>query len=469
MKDNNMITPVILAGGSGTRLWPLSRNKLPKQFLPLFYKQTMLQKTVLRLSDMKTSKPIIICNDDHKFLVSDQMLQINKECEILLEPFLKNTAPAITLAALSLKAESILLVLAADHIIEDEKAFRKQVQQSCQYLKDNKIVIFGIKPISPNTNYGYIETEKVNESFYEVLNFKEKPGIKLAEKYFKNNNYFWNSGMFLFKAGTFIKELDTYNPVILDVCKKTFKTIKTEMGFKKFDKNIFSKCPNKSIDYAIMEYTKIAIMVPLYTKWYDIGSWNSLMEISKKNDDGNVIKGNIITTNSKNSIIYSLNNKLVATNAIKDLIIIDTKDALLVSGINETGSIKSLVEKIKKKNPETIESFLDENRPWGSFESIIKEPGYQVKKLTVKPGGQLSVQKHEYRSEHWVVVSGIAEVIKGKDNFILHANESIYISKGVLHSLKNNSKENLIIIEVQTGSYLGEDDIERYADIYGRQ
>jgi len=468
LKNNYIITPVILAGGSGSRLWPLSRKKLPKQFHALKKKETMLQQTILRLGNMKTTKPIIICNNDHKFIVQDQISQINKECEILLEPISKNTAPAITLAALSLNPKAILLILAADHIIEDEKIFREQVKKACQHLKDNKIVIFGIDPSSPNINYGYIKTNKGKESGLEVLSFKEKPNAKLAKEYFKNDNYFWNSGMFLFKVETFLKELETYNPKILNICKKTTETMEIDMGCKKFDKKIFSKCPDKSIDYAIMEHTKVAVMVPLYTKWSDIGSWNALMEISKKNDDGNVTKGNVVTNNSKNSIIYSLNNRLVATNAIKNLIIIDTKDALLVSSTNDTRTIKPLIEKIKKTNPETVESFLDENRPWGSFESMVKEPEYQVKKIIVKPGGQLSIQKHKYRSEHWVVVFGTATVIKGKNTFILQAGDSIYIPKEILHSLRNNTKVNLIIIEVQTGTYLGEDDIERFDDIYGR-
>lgn len=473
MKNDNKITPLILAGGSGERLWPLSRSKLPKQFHSINHNNTMLQRTVMRLSKMNINNPIIICNNDHKFIVKDQMLQINKKCEILLEPLAKNTAPAITLAALLSKPDTNLLVLAADHIIEDENIFKQQVEKACHCLKDNKIVVFGIKPTSPNINYGYIETKKetykeTNISF-EVKSFKEKPDIKIAKKYFKNKCYFWNSGMFLFKGKTFLNELKTYNSRILNLSKKTVKTASIDNGFTVFDKNAFSKCPNKSIDYAIMEHTKIAVMVPLITSWSDIGTWNSLMEISKKNINGNVIKGDVITNDTKNSIIYSLNKRTIATNGIKNLTIVDTKDALLVSSTKEDLSLKPLVKKIKKQKSDLIDSYPYENRPWGSFESIVKDNCYQVKKLVIKPGGQLSLQKHQFRSEHWVVVSGTAQVIKGKDKIKLGTNESIYIHKNTLHSLKNDGKKDLIIIEVQTGTYLGEDDIERVEDIYGRK
>ena len=469
MNNEYKITPLILAGGSGERLWPLSRSKLPKQFHAVNHNNTMIQTTVMRLSNMNITNPIIICNNDHKFIVKDQMLQINKECEILIEPLAKNTAPAITLAALLSKPDTNLLVLSADHIIEDENIFKQQVEKACHCLKDNKIVVFGVKPTSPNINYGYIETNKENNSSFEVKSFKEKPDIKIAKKYFKNKDYFWNSGMFLFKAKTFLNELKNYNSKILTVSKKTIQTANIENGFTVFDENTFSKCPNKSIDYAIMEHTKIAVMVPLITSWSDIGTWNSLMEISKKNANGNVIKGDVITKDTKNSIIYSLNNKTIATNGIKNLTIVDTKDALLVSSTKENLSLKPLVKKIKKHKSHIIDSYPDENRPWGSFESIVKDKGYQVKKLTIKPGGQLSLQKHQFRSEHWVIVSGTAQVIKGKDKIILGTNESIYIHKNTLHSLKNDGKEDLIIIEVQTGTYLGEDDIERFEDIYGRK
>jgi mannose-1-phosphate guanylyltransferase/mannose-6-phosphate isomerase len=468
MKKNFEITPIILAGGSGTRLWPLSRNKLPKQFHVLYKNKTMLQHTIELFNNMNVSTPIIICNKDHKYLVKDQIAEINKTCDILIEPFSKNTAPAIALAALYVKPDTTLLVLSADHKIQSKKKFREKVKEAFNYSSENKIVAFGVKPTNPNINYGYIRTIVGNDIGSKILNFEEKPNISKAKIYFKNKEYFWNSGIFLFKSDVFLSELETFNPKILKYCKKTFKSLKVDKEFKTFDDNIFSKVPNISIDYAIMEYTKIGIMVPLNTNWSDIGTWKTLMDISKKNKQGNLIKGNVITENSRNSIIFSMSNKTIVSNSIKDLTIIDTKNALLVSSTNETDNLKKLVEKIKKKKPEIIESALDENRPWGSFEVISQGLFYKVKKIIVKPDGQLSLQKHKFRSEHWVVVSGKANVIKGTENFILNVNESTYIPNGVIHSLKNEGRNNLVIIEVQTGNYLGEDDIERLTDIYHR-
>ena len=465
---NDIITPIILAGGAGKRLWPLSRRKLPKQFHAFNGNITMLQQTIIRLKLLKTNTPIIICNNDHKFIVKDQMSQINVKCKILVEPISRNTAPAITLTAL-LNPEANMLILAADHLIEDEKIFKRQIEQGFNHLKNNKIVIFGVTPTSPNINYGYIQTKTSDYKNFEVLAFKEKPNINQAKKYFKQKTYFWNSGIFLFKSNSFLKELNKYSPEILDICRKTVKTISKDKDFNFFNKSIFSKCKDQSIDYAIMEYTKIALMIPLGTKWSDVGTWNTIMNISEKNQDGNVLKGNVVTTNSKNSMIHAYYNKLIATHGIKDLVVIDTKDALLICSNNEEESIKRLIDKVEEDNPEKIDIYPDENRPWGSFESISKGTEYQVKKITVKSNGKLSLQKHKYRSEHWVVVSGKAEVTKGKKKFFLNANESIYIPQGILHSLKNNEKEDLIIIEVQTGTYLGEDDIERFEDIYGRK
>ena len=469
MLKDEIIIPVIPAGGSGTRLWPLSRKKLPKQFNSLGGKLTLIQKTLLRLNKMKIGKPIIICNNDHKYIVQDQILQIKIECEILLEPVAKNTAPAIALVALLKKPETNLLILPSDHIIKDEKKFVDQVENSLSHLKNKKIVVFGVKPNSPNINYGYIETGKKLEKAYQVKSFKEKPNIKLAKKYFKSDKYFWNSGIFLFTAETYIKELKKFSPEILNVCKNTIKTIEKSINFTIFDEYVFSKSPNTSIDYAVMENTKESVVIPLETDWSDIGTWGSLLEASPKDNNGNVLKGNVITSDTNNSIIYSLNKKLLAVNEVDNLTIIDTKDALLVSSNKRSTNLKLLVEKVKIDNSQRVDTTLDENRPWGSFESIIKEQGFQVKKIIVKSGGQLSLQKHKHRSEHWVVVSGVAEVIKGKDTFTLYHNQSVYIPTGVIHSLKNNSKEPLVIIEVQTGSYLEEDDIERFNDIYGRK
>ena len=378
MKNDEILTPIILAGGSGVRLWPLSRRDLPKQFHILNGAETMFQQTLTRLKSLHTTRPIIICNEEHKFIVEDQITQIKIDCEILLEPISKNTAPAIALAVLSLKPETMILVLAADHIIKDQKTFAKQVEESYQHAKNNKIVIFGIKPQSPNINYGYIETKKFNNNVYEVKEFKEKPDIILAKRYLEDGNYFWNSGMFSFKASTFIEELGTHEPKILKICKKAIKTLKKKSIFNSYDKVIFSKCPNKSIDHAIMEKTKKALMIPLKSDWSDIGTWNSLMEFNSKGNN-NVTKGNIVTKDSKKSIIYSLNDRLVAVNGIERMIVIDTKDCLLVSSQDKSENLKKLVAKIKEKKPEIVDSFPDENRPWGSFETLTKDEHYKVK------------------------------------------------------------------------------------------
>ncbi len=467
--NKHLITPIILAGGSGTRLWPLSRKKLPKQFHALIDNKSMLQLTLLRLKDANFNKPIIICNSDHKFVVEDQISEIDIKCDILLEPCSKNTAPAITLASLLIKSEANLLILAADHMIDNKKIFVQQIKASISHVEQNNVVIFGIRPTTPNTQYGYIETGFEVGDGFQVVSFKEKPNLSLAKEYYKNKNYYWNSGIFFFKKSTLLSELKKFSPEILDICKKTHKSLSKDKNFINFEKEQFTKCPKKSIDYAIMEYTKNAIMVPLKTRWSDIGSWQSLMNESKKDKNGNVTKGNIVTVNSKNSLIFNLNKKIIATNDVKNLVIVETKDSLLISSSKERSSIKSLVKDVEKKYPEKVEVFPDENRPWGSFESILKETGFQVKKIIVKSGGQLSLQTHQYRSEHWVVVSGIAEVTKGNKKVILKKNESIYIKKGEMHSLKNNESEDLIIIEVQVGSYLEEDDIQRYDDIYGRK
>ncbi len=462
------ITPLILAGGLGTRLWPLSRKKMPKQFHAICNKKTMLQETALRLKKKYFNKPIVVCNDDHKFIVKEQLQQIGVDCDILIEPLAKSTAPAIALVSHFTKTNLNLLVVSTDHFIKDEKNFCRQIKIANETLEHNKIIIFGVKPSSPNTNYGYIETKKKNEIEYEVISFKEKPDFQTAVKYLKKENTFWNTGIFLFKANTFLHELKKYNPSIYNICKKTASTVCIGPDFTTFHKKYFKNCPNKSIDYAIMEYTKLSIMFPLDTIWNDVGTWGSVMEISKKNRDGNVTKGNIVTNDTRDSIIYSLDNKLIATNGIKDLIIIDTQDSLLVSSIKDNIETRPLIQKIKKNNFNNLDISPNENRPWGSFELIGKSSGYKVKKIIVKPGGQLSLQRHKFRAEHWVVISGTANVIKEKNNYILKANESIFIPKGTKHSLKNEKDTDLIIIETQTGEYLEEDDIERFEDIYNR-
>lgn len=463
------ITPVILAGGFGERLWPLSRKNFPKQFHNLSEENTMIQKTLLRLKGMETKNPLIFGNEEHRFIIKNQMSEIDVKCKIFLEPISKNTAPSITLGCLSLNQDDIVLVLSSDHLIKDEKTFQKQVRDACKYAEDNKIVVFGVRPSGPNINYGYINVKDTNGFGFGVKSFKEKPNKALAKKYYKDPKYFWNSGMFLFKVSTFLEELALFCPDILDICKKIHKTSKKDFEFYEFDKKVFSECPENSIDYAVMEYTGKAVMIPLKTSWSDIGSWNSLMDVSERDIDGNVVFGNVMNINSKNSMFYNLEDKLIVTNGIKDLIVVETKDALLVSNLKDNSNLKPLVKKVKEYNENLVNQSYREIRPWGSFESIRKELGYQVKKICVLPGAKLSLQKHKFRSEHWVVISGLAEVTKGNKTFTLEINESVYIPNKCVHSLKNIGIDNLIIIEVQTGTYLGEDDIERIEDVYGRK
>ena len=468
MKQNLFITPVILAGGSGARLWPMSRKKLPKQFHALLNKETLFQKTILRLNNLQTNRPVVICNDVHKFIIKEQLEKINRKCDILLEPVSRNTAPAITLVSLLQDSKTNLLVLSADHFIENETKFLDTITKTVENFKSNKIVIFGAKPLNPNTNYGYIETKKFNKFDFEVLSFTEKPDVTLAESYFNKKNYFWNTGIFLFNVKTFLEELKSYNPEILNICKKTVKSSVNDSLFTTFNKEIFYNCPNISIDYAVMEHTKKAIMVPLNTNWSDIGNWHSLMKNLNKNEDNNVLKGRILTDETKNSLIFNLSDKLIVTKKINNLIIVDTKDALLILPNKDNINLKDLTNKIDEIEPRLTDTFPDENRPWGSFQSFVKEDGYHIKKLIVKPNGQLSLQKHRHRSEHWVIIKGKAEITKGKEKVFLNMNESIFIPKGTTHSIKNNGYEDLIIIEVQTGLYLEEDDIERFEDVYGR-
>ncbi|QHJ09869.1 Mannose-1-phosphate guanylyltransferase 1 [Paraglaciecola mesophila] len=467
--------PVVLAGGSGSRLWPKSRAALPKQFLRLTSNLTMLQDTVARLEGTQAEKPIVICNDSHRFLVAEQLRQQDiQHGGILLEPMGRNTAPAIALAALhaSLKGEDpTLLVLAADHLINDNKAFHKAIAQAEVLAEQGKLVTFGIVPDSAHTGYGYIRSgDKVLEAEvgFDVAEFVEKPDAATAKQYVDSGNYFWNSGMFLFKASRYLEELEKYAPDMLDICKRAIATEAPDLEFVRVDSDIFATCPDDSIDYAVMEKTNAAAVVPLDAGWSDVGSWSSLWETAKEKDDNqNVIIGDAILDDVHNSYINA-EQRLISVVGLDDVVVVETKDAVLVAHKDKVQNIKNVVNKLKAEKRPEFEFHREVFRPWGSYDSIDNGERFQVKRITVKPGEKLSVQMHHHRAEHWIVVAGTAKVTNGDETLLLCENQSTYIPVGVIHALENPGKIPLELIEVQSGTYLGEDDIVRFSDRYGR-
>jgi mannose-1-phosphate guanylyltransferase len=463
--------PVILAGGSGSRLWPKSRAALPKQFLSLTSKNTMLQDTVSRLNGIKTESPIFICNDAHRFLVAEQLRQKNvAHGGILLEPVGRNTAPAIALAALhaTLKSEDpTLLVLAADHLISDVPAFHAAIEKASVLAEQGKLVTFGIVPTEPHTGYGYIKAgDKLTEGF-GVEKFVEKPDLETAQGYVSSGKYLWNSGMFMFKASRYLDELEKYSPEILSVCKEAIETESPDLDFIRVDADVFSKCKDDSIDYAVMESTDSAAMVSLDAGWSDVGSWSSLWETSAKDDNGNVAIGDTILENTKNSYVNA-EERLVSVIGLDDVIVVETKDAVMVAHKNDSQSIKDVVNKLKAEKRPEFEFHREVFRPWGSYDSIDNGGRFQVKRISVKPGEKLSVQMHHHRAEHWIVVSGTANVTIDDKTQLVSENQSVYIPIGSVHALENPGKIPLELIEVQSGAYLGEDDIVRFSDRYGR-
>lgn len=464
-----MIKPVIMAGGSGSRLWPLSRAMYPKQFLSLDGESlTMLQKTLLRLSSLDVMSPIVICNEEHRFIVAEQLREIDVDASIILEPVGRNTAPAISLAAnLAIEEDPLLLVLAADHIIESDKEFTETINNSITLANDGKLVTFGVVPTEPNTGYGYIKRGMEVGAGFEVESFIEKPDQETAQGYFSSKEFLWNSGMFMFKASIYLTELKKFRSDIYDICESAFKNKYNDLDFIRIDNNIFEHCPAESIDYALMEKTSEAVVVPLNTNWNDIGSWSSLWEISQKDRDANAVYGDAILQETSNSYIYG-NERLITTIGIDDLIIVDTKDALLIAAKDKVQNVKKLVETLKSNKRSEYKTHREVYRPWGKYDSIDNGSRYQVKRITVKPGEKLSLQMHHHRAEHWIVVSGTAKVTNGDKTFILTEDQSTYIPIGATHALENPGKVMLEMIEVQSGSYLGEDDIVRYEDKYGR-
>ena len=467
------IIPVILSGGSGTRLWPLSRKEYPKQYLPLAGDNTMLQETILRLSGLDNLvDPIIVCNADHRFLVAEQCQQIDIESPtILLEPVGRNTAPAIAAAALqSLKEtdDAVLLVLSADHVIQDVDAFHKAINIARQQAQDSKLVTFGIVPTDANTGYGYIKSSKDNtDDAYKVEEFVEKPDLKTAQSYLQQGSYLWNSGMFMFKADVLVNELTVHSPNIVASVKDAINNAEQDLDFIRLDKQAFESSPSDSIDYALMERSDNVVVVPLDAGWNDIGSWASLHDIGIKDTNGNVIKGDVITQDTTNTYINA-NHHMVATIGVDNLIIVDTPDATFVATQDKAQAVKSIVESLQAKGRDEGAAHRKVYRPWGWYDSIESGLYFQVKRLHVNPGAKLSLQMHHKRSEHWVVVSGIATAINGEEVLTLKKGDSTYIPIGTTHALENHTDEILEIIEVQSGAYLGEDDIVRFEDIYGR-
>ena len=475
----NKILPIILCGGTGTRLWPLSRRSFPKQYLSFneTKENSFLQETIQRIRGLKNlENPIIVCNEEHRFITAEQLRLINiKPNSIILEPSSQNTAPAITAAALRSVAngdDPILLILPSDHKINNDKIFLESIENAKKAARGGDIVTFGIKPTNPATGFGYIKSKNSIENNlpgpYPIESFIEKPNIELAEKFYKDEKYSWNSGIFMAKASVLIKELEIFSPKILFHCKDSLRKKINDLDFERLDKNSFEKCPNISIDKAIMEKTSIGVVFPLKVDWSDIGNWKSFWENSVKDDNGNVLIGDAIGLSSKDCLIHS-NSRLTIGLNIKDLIVIETNDAVLVTKKSESESVKSLVNYLKSINRIESEENRKVFRPWGNYESLDNSVLWKIKRIEVNPGASLSLQLHNKRAEHWIVVEGHAKIEIDKKIFELEANQSCYVPIGTKHRLSNPSQEPLIIIEVQSGSYLEEDDIIRFKDIYGRK
>jgi mannose-1-phosphate guanylyltransferase/mannose-6-phosphate isomerase len=467
------IIPIILSGGSGTRLWPLSRKVYPKQYLPLVGDNTMLQDTILRLNGLDNlTDPIIVCNADHRFLVAEQCQQIGvKNPTILLEPVGRNTAPALAAAALqSIKTsdDAVLLVLSADHVIQDIDAFHEAINIANNQAQEGKLATFGIVPTDPNTGYGYIKSSKSNtDGGYKVEEFVEKPDLETAQTYLEQGNYLWNSGMFMFKAATLIDELTTLSPDIVKLVSDAVNNATQDLDFIRLDKQAFESSPSDSIDYALMEKSNNVVVVPLDAGWSDVGSWSALYDIGAKDGSGNVLKGDVIVKDTTNTYIYAAHHMVTAV-GVDNLVVIDTPDATFIASQDRAHEVKSIVESLQKKGRDQAHSNRKVYRPWGWYDSIEVGVYFQVKRLHVNPGAKLSLQTHHKRAEHWVVVSGTATAFNGEEVLTLGEGQSTYIPIGVRHSLENRTDEPLEIIEVQSGVYLGEDDIVRFEDIYGR-
>lgn len=468
-----MLLPVIMAGGTGSRLWPMSRELYPKQFLRLRGEHSMLQETVLRLQGLEVQQPVVICNEEHRFLVAEQLRQINKlSHNIILEPVGRNTAPAIALAALNAlkhNDDPVLLILAADHIFNHVAAFHQAVKQALPGARAGALVTFGIVPDGPETGYGYIQrgAPQADGTLHQVRRFVEKPDRQTAEAYLASGEYYWNSGMFMFRASRYLEELKQYRPDILRACEAAISQQQEEPDFIRVDKEAFLRCPDESVDYAVMENTPHAVMVPLDAGWSDVGSWSALWEVSEKDAENNAIKGDVYLHNTHDCYINT-DEALVAAIGVSNLVIVNTKDAVLIVDKSCVQDVKKVVEHLKQHRRSEYSRHRETYRPWGRNDRLVNETRFNVNRVTVKPGGVFSLQMHHHRAEHWVVLSGTAKVTLEGKSYLLTENQSTFIPVGAEHMLENPGKIPLELLEIQSGSYLGEDDIIRIKDHYGR-
>lgn len=469
------LTPVIMAGGTGSRLWPLSRELRPKQFLPLVEGgMSMLQATVQRLQGLGQQGPLcLICNEEHRFLAAEQLRAMEAgPAHILLEPVGRNTAPAIALAALHAQTQTpdaVLLVLAADHLILNVQAFEAAVQTAMPIAHAGKLVTFGVVPTHAETGYGYVEQgQPLAGGGFTVNRFVEKPDLATAQTYLDSGRYLWNSGMFLFRADRYLAELTHFQPDMVRACAAALQGAQLDLDFVRVNRAAFEACHSDSIDYAVMEKTADAAVVPLDAGWSDVGSWSAIWDVSTKDHQGNAVRGDAVLQDSHNTFVLS-DTRLVAAVGVQDLVVVDTKDAVLVAHKDRVQDVKKVVEKLKAEGRTEHVNHREVYRPWGVYDSIDNGLRYQVKRITVKPGAKLSVQMHHHRAEHWIVVSGTAKVTNGDQTLLLAENQSTYIPVGQVHALENPGVIPLELIEVQSGSYLGEDDIVRFEDRYGRR
>jgi mannose-1-phosphate guanylyltransferase / mannose-6-phosphate isomerase len=474
-----LIHPVILSGGAGTRLWPLSRTLYPKQLLPLTAERSLLQETIARVDDpARFAPPLVVCNEEHRFIIAEQLRDAERSVQALvLEPVGRNTAPAAACAALLLAREdpgALMLVLPSDHRIEKPDAFRAALGVAAEAARDGALVAFGITPAAPETGYGYIRRAEAYraggaalQGCFAIERFLEKPDRATAESFLADGGYVWNSGMFLFTAGAYLAELERLEPEMLARCEEAVAAGKRDADFYRLDRAAFDACPAQSIDYAVMEHAAKAAVVPVDAGWNDVGSWAALWSVGGKDADGNVHMGDVIAENTRNSYLRA-EGPLLCTVGVDDLIVVATEDAVLVVDRDQAEGVGPLVKAMVAGGRNEPHAHLTVYRPWGSYRTIRMGEGFQVKHIVVNPGGRLSLQKHHHRAEHWVVVRGTAHVVRGDDEMVLQANQSTYIPREAVHRLENKGTEPLDLIEVQTGGYLGEDDIVRLEDVYGR-